>query len=251
MHAVGKGQALADGGVAAQGDDPHRRFEARDHPRRGAGPRGHEHGGARHRLQRVLHHRRDRLGRRGRLAAGRTSPADRSAAWAGGAPRCRRRSSPASPPLPPGYLPIADSPESMMQSVPSRMALATSVASARVGRRLVTMDSSICVAVMTGLPARLALAMSCFWMMAISSIGTSTPRSPRATMMPSAAFRISSKCSSASARSILAMMKGCLPMACAAARTASMSAARLHERLAHRVHAMRRARIPGRRGRGR
>ena len=49
-----------------------------------------------------------------------------------------------------------------MQSVPSRMALATSVDSARVGSRLATMDSSICVAVMTGLPARLACAMSCF-----------------------------------------------------------------------------------------
>ena len=36
-----------------------------------------------------------------------------------------------------GNLPIADSPESMTQSVPSRIALATSVASARVGRRLV------------------------------------------------------------------------------------------------------------------
>ena len=47
----------------------------------------------------------------------------------------------------------------------------------RVGRRLDTMDSSICVAVMTGFPARLA-AMSCFCRMAISSIGTSTPRSP-------------------------------------------------------------------------
>ena len=42
------------------------------------------------------------------------------------------------------------------------MALATSVVSARVGRRLVTMDSSICVAVMTGLPARFAFAMRYF-----------------------------------------------------------------------------------------
>ena len=56
-----------------------------------------------------------------------------------------------------GYLPMADSPESMTQSVPSRMALATSVDSARVGRRLETMDSSIWVAVMTGLPAMFAL----------------------------------------------------------------------------------------------
>ena len=118
------------------------------------------------------------------------------------------------------------------------MALATSVDSARVGRRLVVMDSSICVAVMTGLPTRLAWAMSCFWITAICSTGTSTPRSPRATMMPSDAFRISSRCLSASARSILAMMKGCLPTAFAAARTASMSARCFHERLAHGVHAI-------------
>jgi len=41
---------------------------------------------------------------------------------------------------------------SMTQSVPSSTALATSVASARVGRGFFTMLSSICVAVMTGLP---------------------------------------------------------------------------------------------------
>ena len=61
-----------------------------------------------------------------------------------------------------GYIPIADSPESMTQSVPSRMALATSVASARVGLRLVVMDSSICVAVITGLPLRFAKCIRCF-----------------------------------------------------------------------------------------
>jgi len=61
--------------------------------------------------------------------------------------------------------------------------------------------------------------------MAISSIGTSTPRSPRATMTPSAAFRISSKCSRAPARSIFAMTNVGRPNAPAAARTASMSAA--------------------------
>ena len=42
-----------------------------------------------------------------------------------------------------GNLPTADSPESITQSVPSSIALATSVASARVGRRLETIDSSI------------------------------------------------------------------------------------------------------------
>ena len=49
-----------------------------------------------------------------------------------------------------GYLPAAVSPESMIASVPSMMAFATSLASARVGRGLRIMESSICVAVMTG-----------------------------------------------------------------------------------------------------
>ena len=40
----------------------------------------------------------------------------------------------------------------MTQSVPSSTALATSVHSARVGRGFLIMDSSICVAVMTGFP---------------------------------------------------------------------------------------------------
>jgi hypothetical protein len=44
----------------------------------------------------------------------------------------------------------------MTQSLPSRTALATSEHSARVGRGFVIMDSSICVAVTTGLPAKLA-----------------------------------------------------------------------------------------------
>ena len=52
-----------------------------------------------------------------------------------------------------GYLPAAVSAESMIASVPSKMAFATSLASARVGRGFKIMLSSICVAVMTGLPA--------------------------------------------------------------------------------------------------
>merc|ERR1719183_1019331 len=55
-----------------------------------------------------------------------------------------------------GCSPLAVSPDSMTQSVPSRTALATSEHSARVGRGLTIMDSSICVAVMTGFPAMLA-----------------------------------------------------------------------------------------------
>jgi len=52
-----------------------------------------------------------------------------------------------------GYRPTAVSPESMTASEPSRIALATSLASARVGRGLRIIESSICVAVITGFPA--------------------------------------------------------------------------------------------------
>lgn len=52
-----------------------------------------------------------------------------------------------------GKAPAAVSPLSMTQSVPSSTALATSVASARVGLGFLIIDSNICVAVMTGLPA--------------------------------------------------------------------------------------------------
>ena len=51
---------------------------------------------------------------------------------------------------------MADSPESITQSVPSRIAFDTSVASARVGSRWLVIDSSIWVAVMTGLARWLA-----------------------------------------------------------------------------------------------
>ena len=92
-----------------------------------------------------------------------------------------------------GYPPAAVSPDSIVASVPSLIALATSVTSARVGRGLRIMESSICVAVMTGLYALLHFWMISFWMVGQTSGATSTPRSPRATMMPSASFRMSSK----------------------------------------------------------
>ena len=52
-----------------------------------------------------------------------------------------------------GWSPAAVSPESMTAEVPSNTAFATSVISALVGVRECTMDSSICVAVITILPA--------------------------------------------------------------------------------------------------
>ena len=56
---------------------------------------------------------------------------------------------------PAGSWPTAVSSESITASVPSSTAFATSVTSARVGSGLETIDISICVAVMTGRPARL------------------------------------------------------------------------------------------------
>ena len=61
-----------------------------------------------------------------------------------------------------GYEPLAVSPESITQSAPSSTALATSLASARVGRGLFVIDSSICVAQITNLPATWAFVISIF-----------------------------------------------------------------------------------------
>mmetsp|Transcript_12870 Transcript_12870/g.40647 ORF Transcript_12870/g.40647 Transcript_12870/m.40647 type:complete len:223 (+) Transcript_12870:571-1239(+) len=105
-----------------------------------------------------------------------------------------------------GHAPFAVSPDSMTQSDPSSTALATSVASARVGRGLVIIESSICVAVITGLPTRLHLLIIIFCAANTFSIGISEPRSPRATITPSTTSKISSKLSSPSWFSILAMI---------------------------------------------
>ena len=51
------------------------------------------------------------------------------------------------------------------------------------GRARATIDSSIWVAVITGFPWRLASRMICFCISGTSSNGSSTPRSPRATMI--------------------------------------------------------------------
>ena len=66
----------------------------------------------------------------------------------------------------------------MTASVPSYTAFATSEHSARVGRGLVTMLSSICVAVMTGFPAMFALRIIIFWAKNTLLLGISMPRSP-------------------------------------------------------------------------
>ena len=63
---------------------------------------------------------------------------------------------------------------------------------ALVGRAFVIIDSSIWVAVITCLPAVYAFLMSFFCIDGISSNGISTPISPRAIIIPSAAAIISS-----------------------------------------------------------
>ena len=101
-----------------------------------------------------------------------------------------------------GYKPLADSPDSMVASVPSRTALATSVTSARVGRGCSCIESSICVAVITGLPNELHFLIKVFWTNGTLMNGISTPMSPRATIKPSETCKISSMLSIPSCDSI-------------------------------------------------
>mmetsp|Transcript_4303 Transcript_4303/g.11017 ORF Transcript_4303/g.11017 Transcript_4303/m.11017 type:complete len:209 (-) Transcript_4303:482-1108(-) len=122
-------------------------------------------------------------------------------------------------------MPLAVSPESITQSAPSSTALATSDTSARVGRGLLVMDSSIWVAQMMGLPARLHLAIIIFCATKTFSAGISMPRSPRATITPSVTFRISSKFCMPSWFSILEIILTLRPASPSASRTAITSAA--------------------------
>ena len=82
--------------------------------------------------------------------------------------------------------------------------MATSATSARVGRDEETIESSIWVAVIDGRASRPAIRRSCFWTIGTSSIGSSIPRSPRATITVSAARMMSSASSTACGFSILA-----------------------------------------------
>ena len=110
-----------------------------------------------------------------------------------------------------GYFPEAVSAESITASEPSKIALATSEASARVGRGFSVMDSSICVAVITGRRSSLARAIIVFCTTGTRSGFISTPRSPRATITPSAASRIASRFSIASGFSSFAITGTSLP----------------------------------------
>ena len=99
----------------------------------------------------------------------------------------------------------------MMASAPSKIALATSETSARVGRRCVTIDSSICVATITGTFHARACRMISFWMCGTSSIGTSSPRSPRATITASTLARMPGRFFIASCRSSFATIGTSVP----------------------------------------
>ena len=90
-----------------------------------------------------------------------------------------------------GYWPAADSADSITASAPSKMAVATSETSARVGTGLAIIDSSIWVATITGLPARRQARVISFCTPGTFSSGISTPRSPRATISASARSRMS------------------------------------------------------------
>src|SRR3954464_14585363 len=83
-----------------------------------------------------------------------------------------------------GSRPTAVSCDSITASVPSKIALATSATSARVGRVDVTIDSSICVAVIAGFAFWPAMWRIFFWTSGTSSIGSSIPRSPPGPAAP-------------------------------------------------------------------
>jgi hypothetical protein len=92
-----------------------------------------------------------------------------------------------------GWCPVAVSCESITASEPSNTAVATSLASARVGRVAVTIDWSISVATMTGRWWTRARPRISRWMMGTRSGESSTPRSPRATITASDARMICSR----------------------------------------------------------
>ena len=125
----------------------------------------------------------------------------------------------------------------MTASAPSSTAFATSEVSARVGTGLEIIDSSICVATMTGFATRRASSTARFCTIGTASSGSSTPRSPRATMMASNASMISSRLSTACGFSILAMTGTLRPSSAMISWTRSMSAAFAHERQGDEVGA--------------
>ena len=85
------------------------------------------------------------------------------------------------------------------------------------------MLSNICVAVTTGLPAALHFSIMSFCARKIFSVGISIPKSPRATITPSEASRMSSKFTRPSWFSTLLMILICAPSRPRTARIFSTS----------------------------
>ena len=121
----------------------------------------------------------------------------------------------------------------MHASARLKIALATSLASARVGRGAVVIESSIWVATTTGLPAARAAETIRRWTTGTISGEVSTPRSPRATMTASAAAMMASTWSTASCFSILATMG--ITRSVMSARSDVDVVRRAHERLGDEV----------------
>jgi hypothetical protein len=111
----------------------------------------------------------------------------------------------------------------MSASAPSSTALATSDASARVGRGALIIESSIWVATMTGFAAFLARLIARFCTSGTCSSGNSTPRSPRATMIPSNVATISSSAATAWGFSIFAISGRRTPISSMILRAGSAS----------------------------
>ena len=105
------------------------------------------------------------------------------------------------------------------------MAFATSLASALVGSAWWIIDSSICVAVITGFPSSSARRMIRFWSRGTLAGPISTPRSPRATMTASVSCSTASSASMASAFSIFAMIRAVEPACSIRLRRSRTSAA--------------------------
>src|SRR5512133_2184741 len=105
-----------------------------------------------------------------------------------------------------GWLPIAVSSLSITQSAPKKAAVATSDTSARVGSGDSIMLSSIWVATIVGLPYFWPRLIIRRWVTGTVSAMVSTARSPRATIIASAALPMSSMPSTAALVSTLATM---------------------------------------------
>jgi len=106
------------------------------------------------------------------------------------------------------YFPMAVSFESMIASVLSKTAFAASDISARVGLEFSTIDARTWVAVMTGFAWRFDRRIRAFCTIGTFSGLISIPRSPRATIIPSASSTIFSISLHASWRSIFAIIFG-------------------------------------------